>query len=1027
MFFLLHGKDAFEIGARFANGRGPDQGLTVRELLSRRSLLACWLVAWLASGSVLVPPASGPRTATTAPLAGPASRLADVSTRAATLERYGSLPLYFEPNLGQTDARVQFIARAGGRTLFLAQGEAVLVVSRAAAPSALSGGDRQRATYIREAVVRMTLPGANPAAEFRASGRQAGVSAYFLGDDPAGWRPEVPHYSRVECRQVYPGIDLVYYGNQGRLEYDFVVAPGADPGQIRLAYHGADRVRLDASGNLVLETPLGNVRQLRPRVYQEVGGRRTEVAAGYNLTGNAASFQLASYNRALPLVIDPVLTYSTYLGGADSDGAFSVAVDADGAAYIAGFTRSTNFPTANGYQESKSADFDAFVTKLGPSDGGGVAPLVYSTYLGGGNPDRATSIALDSSGAAYVAGYTSSVRFPTLNAYQSERAGSNEAFLAKLAVYPGSGPVSLVYSTYLGGSESDDEAYSVAVDQSGAAYVAGVTYSSDFPVRNAYQWLLRGGIDAFVAKFGAYGGSGAVSLVYSTFLGGARADGARGIAVDATGAVYVTGYTTSTGFPLLRAYQAGLMGGTDGFLTKLNPNSGDAEVTLGFSTYIGGSGFDQPYSVALDPAGAVYVAGVTGSADYPTANAYQPVKAGAYDAFVTKFHAPSGTGPLALAYSTFFGGAGNDYAYGVAVDAAGAAYIAGTTASPDLPGAGEPQSSFGGGPADAFAAKFHPQGAGAVGLAYSAYLGGSRSDEAMDVAVDARGSIYLAGWSYSTNFPAVNAVQPEADDDDDADNDAIVAKLSVTGPQPAFASKGVVSAASYAGGAVAPGEIVAIYGTDLGPAAGTGNSGYDPSTGRLPGLLSGISVSFDGQAAPLFYVSGGQINVQVPYEVAGRDSTTVVVTRDGVNSASAAVPVASARPGVFVYSDRAIITDTLTGALIATSTPAVKGRYVTIWATGAGVTNPPVATGAPAPSTALSHAAHTEAWLNGSAVDVQFAGLTPEMVGLLQVNIRIPENAPSGANIPLRLSVGGTPAQAYIGGAVTMDLTIAIN
>jgi hypothetical protein len=818
--------------------------------------------------------------------------------------------------------------------MFLCPAEAVFVLNH---PAAATPGGAVAAPAADQAGVRMRLEGADPGAPARGLDRLPGVSAYFLGDDPAGWRSEVPHYARVEYRQVYPGVDLVYYGNQDSIEYDFVVAPWAAPGQIRVAFQGIERMELDGSGDLLLATRVGVLRQHKPRVYQQVGARRVEVAAGYRLEGGTASFALASYNRDLPLVIDPVLTHSTYLGGADSEGAYAVAVDATGAAYLAGYTRSTNFPTANAYQDSKSADFDVFVTKLSPPDSTGAVFLEYSTYLGGGNPDRATSIAVDPDGAAYISGYTSSLRFPTVNAFQSTRAGGYDAFVAKLGPHGGSGPVSLVYSTYFGGEEADDEAYGIAVDKDGAAYIAGITYSSDFPVLNAYQSTLRGGVDAFVAKFGAYGGSGNVALVYSTYLGAAKSEGARAIAVDASGAAYVTGYTTSPGFPVLGAFQTGFQGGTDGFVARLNPNDGSGDVTLAYSTYLGGSGFDQPYGIALDPAGAVYVAGVTGSADYPVANAFQPVRAGAYDAFVTKLQPRAGAGAAQVVYSTFLGGSGNDYAYAIAVDAAGAAYVAGSTASPDFPLAGAFQASLAGGAYDLFLTKFDAYGSGKVGLNFSTYLGGTRSDEAAGVAVDPSGAAYIAGWSFSADFPTANAIQAAADTADAQDSDAVIARFAPAVPQPAFSAAGVVSAASFAGGAIAPGEIAAIYGANLGPAAGVANSGYDASTGKLPSALAGVSVSFDGQAAPLFYVSSGQINVQVPYEVAGKSSVTVVVTRDGATSAPVAVPVAAARPGVFAFNGRAIITDTLTGALITESNPpsgagtAPSGRRARAW------------------------------------------------------------------------------------------------
>ena len=400
---------------------------------------------------------------------------------------------------------------------------------------------------IHQAVVRMKLEGANPSPAIDGMEPLPGMVNYFIGNDPAKWHTTIPTYAKVQYQDAYPGITLVYYGNQGRLEYDFIVAPGADPNQIKLAFEGASDITVADSGDLLLTTALGDVRMQKPVVYQlEPDGHKTLVAGHYvvaplsvslqasRTTRHAVGFQLASYDHAKPVVIDPVLLYSTYLGGSGDDRrGYAIAVDAAGHAYVTGQTTSTNFPTANPLQATNAGLADVFVTKLNAAG----SHLLYSTYLGGSNDDLGYDIVVDAAGHAYVTGFTPSTNFPTANPVQATYGGGfDDAFVAKLNA-PGS---SLVYSTYLGGS-SDDEGDGIAVDAAGSAYVTGATESTNFPTVNPLQATFGGSGgqlgDAFVTKLSAAGSS----LLYSTYLGGSIDERGNKIVVDAAGQAYVTG------------------------------------------------------------------------------------------------------------------------------------------------------------------------------------------------------------------------------------------------------------------------------------------------------------------------------------------------------------------------------------------------------------------------------------------------------------------------------------------------------
>jgi PKD domain/Beta-propeller repeat len=743
------------------------------------------------TGNSIIPP---PATGAAAPLSPVESRRQSDALRLDVLKIYGHLPLQFETNLGQTDPRVKFFARGARYTVFLTPSETVLVL-RSPQPSGQPPGpgiarlDR-RARGPRESatVMRFSLAGANPDPRVVGLAPLPGKANYFIGNDPHKWRTGIPTYAKVAYRDVYPGIDVVYYGAQRQLEYDFIVAPGADPAQIRLAVTGAEALGVDEAGDLVLRTAGGTLKLNKPLIYQETGGKKQQIAGGYVLLDkDRVGFRVAAYDAGKPLVIDPVLSYSTYLGGSNDDFGWAIAVDSAGNAYVTGGTHSPDFPTANALQPTLGETSDAIVVKINSAG----SAFVYSTYLGGQTAgDAGWAIAVDSAGNAYVSGATSASDFPTVNALQPMLRGYGDAFVAKLDA-AGS---ALVYSTYLGGSDFCDEfgechwedGLGIAVDADGNAYVVGTTYSSDFPTVNALQPALRGYRDAFVAKLNPAGSA----LVYSTYLGGSdvvtpicdeegfcyyarSGDYGSGIAVDSAGNAYVTGTTPSSDFPTANALQPALAGDSDAFVAKLNP----AGTALAYSTFLGGSSSEEGRGIAVDSEGNAYVTGTSYSSDFPTVNAAQPALAVSPDAFVTKLNAAGS----ALVYSTYLGGSVGDSGYGIALDSAGNAYVTGTTDSYDFPTASALQPMLRGS-WDAFVTKLNAAGSA---LVYSTYLGGSNTtDLGLGIAVDSAGNAYVTGITYSSDFPMMNALQPTRR----GYQDGFVAKISPITTQPPVAS-----------------------------------------------------------------------------------------------------------------------------------------------------------------------------------------------------------------------------------------------
>lgn len=682
-------------------------------------------------------------------------------------ENRARLPFTFEANQGQFAPEVKFISRGSGYNLFLTPPEAVMSIRRQKTKGKKQKWELPQLTADQEPstsdVLRIKLNGANPEPKITGLERQPSVSNYFIGNDPARWRTNVPGYAKVKYENVYPGVDMIYYGNQQNLEYDFVVAPGADPAGIRLGFEGAEKFGIDSQGDLVLHTAGGEVRQRKPIVYQEQNGKRSEISGRYAPIQNPKSkiqdwevgLEIGVYDRSKPLIIDPVLAYSTYFGGGGNEEGNSIAVDSAGNVYLTGFTDSTNFPRADSSQPNLGGGpQDAFVVKLDPS----ATRVVYSTYLGGNGQDNGTAIAVDGAGNACITGFTDSTNFPVRNALQPTKTGSFNAFVVKLD--PAG---SILNSTLLGGTIGDYGS-SIAVDVAGNVYVAGITTSPDLPMAGAVQPQHGGLVDAYVAKIDPSGNR----LAYSTYLGGIGIEGASSIAVDSAGNVYLTGLTSSPNFRTVNALQSAHGGGLfDAFVAKLNPSG----TQLVYSTYLGGSGDDRAFRIAVDTAGSAYVVGDTDSTNFPVANAAQRANGGSADAFVAKLN-PSGS---QLVYSTYLGGSGIDGGTAITVDPAGSAYVTGFTASTNFPIASPIQATLGGS-YDGFVAKLSTSGSA---LDYSTYLGGSGIDSGFGIAADPSGNAYVMGVTDSLNFPTATPFQSAHGG---GPADLFVAKIKSSGP-----------------------------------------------------------------------------------------------------------------------------------------------------------------------------------------------------------------------------------------------------
>lgn len=682
-------------------------------------------------------------------------------------DSYGNLPLSFEVNEGQADRSIQFVSHGQGYTLFLRPADALLTLtsSGTAAGNSLSSKGPV-AQSAQTSVLHLSLRGANSTAPATREDQQITRTNYFLGNDPARWHTGIANYGRVRYTGIYPGIDLVYYGNQRRLEHDFVVAPNADPARITLAFDGVETLAIEHStGDLIIKTSQGDIRLLKPISYQESEGRRSEIPSAYKLLAHRrVSFAIGRYDHSRPLIIDPVLVYSTYLGGSGGDAGSGIAVDSSGNAYVTGYTGSIDFPvTASAFQSQNFSVLAghgsaAFVTKLNAA---GTA-LIYSTYLGGTGGNYGRGIAVDSTGNAYVTGITLSSDFPvTCGAFQTTRNSTSQNSITPFVTKLNAAGDGLTYSTYLGAKDIPPSGYgdatqAIAVNAAGNAFVTGYTNSSSFPTTaGAFQTTFAGNSNgytsnAFVTELNQTG----TGLQYSTYLGGSAASGTVGdignaIAIDASGDAFISGSTTSANFPVTEgALQTSLHGSTNAFVTKMNPTGTKAL----YSTYLGGSSGDTAQAIAVDSSGFAYVAGNTNSSDFPTTSGVLETSSDWDNSPPQAFVAKLNQGGTALEYSTYLEGQ-QTTVNGLAVDTSGTAYVTGSapTANPGIFGnfMQTPDAlATPSGSSDVFLVKLNPS---ATALNYATLLGGGTGAGAL--ALDASGNVYLTGIAFAADLP----------------------------------------------------------------------------------------------------------------------------------------------------------------------------------------------------------------------------------------------------------------------------------
>jgi uncharacterized protein (TIGR03437 family) len=989
------------------------------------------------------------------------------------------LPYTFEENQGQAPAPVKYLARGQGYSLFLTDREAVLALERDA-------NTRQ--------IVRMSLDGSRPASAIQGVGPARQTTNYLVGNEPAKWRTNVPHFNAVRYAKVYEGIDVVYHSAASQLEYDFVVSPGSDPTEIQMRFGGVQTMRVTASGSLELRFGDRKLVNQAPVAYQEVGGRRRLVRASYKLLGeNLVGFHVGAHDRTLPLVIDPVVLYATFLGGDRSESVTAIAVDAQGNTYVTGETTSGNFP-AVGTQitQVQGAVPYSFVTKYNAAG----TQILYSTLLGGSSNTRGYAIAVDIAGNAYVGGVTGAKNFPLVNPVQANHPGLNIGYVAKLNPQGNA----LLFSTFIGG-ERNDEVRSIALDSAGAIHVAGRVTSTQFPTLNALQPAFGGNTDAFVAVYSAPN----YRLKFSTMLGKAGLEEANALTVDAAGATYVAGFANSAGMATAGAYQSLVRSPNDAFVLKLNAEG----TSLDWFTYYGGRGDDVAKSIALDVFGNVLIGGSATSDNLvTTSNALQPAMRGDNDAFLAKF---SGTG-RDLLYATYLGSSTtrsgiSETINGIGVDATRGVTVAGITDGANFPTV-RPIQAFGGGGSDGFVARLNGS---LAGIDFSTHIGGSAEDQVLGMALDNDGGVHLAGDTQSTNFPLKNAIRttfasaqegfvshicdpflissqtllefryeigkaaPVAQNVQlsacapilfttqvngsfitatpgngttngtttigvevqnlepgsyggevrvsapDAVNSPIAIRvlLRVIGPPPAIAANGIVHAATAQNGAIAPGELLVIYGQNLG-AKGLFLAELD-TQGRMATALKDTKVFFDGLPGPMVYTSAGQLSTVAPYSISGKATVRVEVEYQGVRSAPVTMPVAPTAPGIFTAN----ASGTGQGSILnqnysvnGAGNPAERGAVIMIYATGEGQTNPGGVDGQLATEVLAHPTAPVTVAIGGINAEVVYAGSAPGLVaGVLQVNAFVPQGVPPGT-AEVIVKVGGATSRAGVTVAV---------
>jgi hypothetical protein len=794
---------------------------------------------------------------------------------------FATLPLAFEQNQGQTDAQVKYMARARGYQLFLTNNDALFSLHSKSFQPGVAARRTPRTLELNSkgsrnqdvdsfSTVRMELVNGSSSAAVIASEPLPGKSNYYIGNDPKNWHTGVSQYARVAYKNVYPGVDLAYYGEQNKLEFDFIVAPNSSPSSIGFAFSGAQRLATSPSGDLVVSSAAGDIVLHNPVAYQKQGGIRQPVDAQFVLAAHhQVRFQLGPYDRSRELIIDPSVTYATYLGGSAEDDAYAIGFDANGSAYLTGQTESTDFPIVGGYSGTNVGNFDVFVTKINAKGDS----LIYSTYIGGSRDDSGNALAVDSSGDVFVAGGTASPDFPTpiKGSYQrSFGGGTLNAFVFELK--PG-GSI-FVFSTYLGGTGMD-YANGIAIDATGT-YVVGSASSVDFPTTpTAFQPDIAGTSNGFVTKLDPTG----ATLLYSTYLGGSG-DFASAVAVSSSQA-YVTGATQNPA-PTFPSTPGAFQSTCD----SCSPTSPDAFVTafnsagtgLVYSTFLGGSGADGGLGIAVDSSGDAYVTGITQSADFPTQSPWQKALGGStqnltQNAFVTELN-PTGS---ALTYSTYLGGNTSDGGSSIAVDANKNAYVTGQAESPNFPLSQPTQGTLGGGN-DAFVSLFNSSGS----LFFSTYLGGSQNENTAvsgstaplgAIAADGNGNVYVTGNTFSTDFPTAAAAGTSVYQTSCTScslstplPDAFIAKysvpstadFSVTATTPAAVSPGssgtsTVTLLSINGYSSPVNLTCSVTGTGspLPACSGTSSFSPNPATPTATGATSTLTVTTTGSSSAM--------------------------------------------------------------------------------------------------------------------------------------------------------------------------------
>lgn len=924
-----------------------------------------------------------------------------------------SVPLVFEPNQGQTEAAVKFVSRNTRYTLGLR-------------PDAL---DFRTATGTR--ALQMRLIGGNQAARLEGLELLPGRSFYYLGNDRSRWRSNVPNYSRVRYHDVYPGIDMVLYGNGDRLEYDLVVAPHADPSRLRLRFDGARKLSVDPNGDLRIEAKDGVLWQQKPKVYQENNGSRREIGGHYVISGRDVRFALDRYNPDRELVIDPVVNYSTYLGGTQNEEPEGVAVDGAGNTYTVGTTNSTNFPGPFNTTLLPRGGTDIFVIKIDPTG----KNILYSVLIGGTADENGFGIAIDSAGNAYVVGDTNSINFPTKNAVQAGNNGDVDAVVFKLDPTG-----ALSYSTYFGGGKAQpgliypyDSGSAIAVDSSGNAYVTGQTHCSDFRTSLSIP-LFRGSGngDAFVLQLGPNG-----NYVGSTLINGSDWEAGYAISIDSSGTLWVAGDTLSADmYTTPGAYQSKLKGGFntgDIWIAKINPQ-GTAQSYLLALTLLGGSDDDDVNSIAIDNSGKVAISGGTLSADFPvTAGTFQQKYGGGTpngtgDAFVAELDA-------ALAnrvFVTYFGGAGDEYGETVLFDKSGNLYLGGRTTSNNLTPASlatNPNALQSGyrGTQDGFLLELDPTGATPL---YFTYIGGSAPEYLEGMGFDGSGMLYIVGVTGSGDFPTQpGALQPVLG----GGNDAFLMSVNLSAPTPNFPVITDVHTAS-AGTDIAQNTWIEIKGINIAPPTTPAIGAYWDNapeflSSRMPTQTGGVRVKVNGKSAYVWFVcsaktttfcASDQINVLTPLD-STQGSVQVQVNNGVYNSVPFTVNMRGVVPSfllaapskyvVAVHLDSSRVGPT--SLYPGLSTPAKPGETIPIFGVGFGLPTTPLVDGYAFQSGVLS--VLPVITIGGIPANVTANLISP---GLYQFNVTIPSNAPDG-DLLIACTYAGASTQA--GALVTVQ------